>query len=39
VRAVNAAFDDEEVYNLQGVKLQAQQKGLNIVGGKKIVVK
>ena len=30
---------DETIYNLQGVRLNKLQKGLNIVGGKKIVVK
>jgi hypothetical protein len=39
VRAVNAAFDDEKIYNLQGVRLDSTQHGLNIVNGKKIVVK
>ena len=29
----------ETIYNLQGVRLEKLQKGLNIVGGKKIVVK
>ncbi len=28
-----------EIYNLQGMKLSAPQKGVNIIGGKKVVVK
>ena len=38
VSAISARFADEEVYNMQGVKLQEKQKGLNIVNGKKIIV-
>ena len=34
---VNA--DDVKIYNLQGVRLNSLQKGVNIVNGKKIVVK
>jgi len=29
----------EAIYNLQGVRLEKLQKGLNIVGGKKVVIK
>ena len=40
INAVNAKnLDNQVIYNLQGVRLEKLQKGLNIVGGKKIVVK
>ena len=39
INAINAAQNGEAIYNLQGVRLVKLQKGLNIVGGKKIVVK
>ena len=29
----------ETIYNLQGVRLEKLQKGLNIMGGKKVVIK
>lgn len=32
-------LSNDDIYNLQGVKLQKTQKGVNIVGGKKIFVK
>ena len=37
VNAVNA--DNMVIYNLQGVRLNQLQKGLNIVNGKKVVIK
>ena len=36
---VDKADKDNGVYNLQGMKLRAPQKGLNIIGGKKVVIK
>lgn len=36
---VDKADKDDAVYNLQGMKLRAPQKGLNIIGGKKVVIK
>lgn len=36
---VDKAEKDNAVYNLQGMKLRAPQKGLNIIGGKKVVIK
>mgnify|MGYP006873005607 CR=1 FL=1 len=39
INAITAAHSGEAIYNLQGVRLEKLQKGLNIVGGKKIVVK
>ena len=36
---VDKADKDNAVYNLQGMKLRAPQKGLNIIGGKKGVIK
>ena len=38
---INAEIDAEDVtiYNLQGVRQSRLQKGINIVNGKKIVVK
>lgn len=36
---VDKADKDNAVYNLQGMKLCAPQKGLNIIGGKKVVIK
>lgn len=36
---VDKADKDNAVYNLQGMKLRAPQKGLNIIGGKKVVIK
>lgn len=32
-------FSEEDIYNLQGMKLNKTQKGVNIVGGKKVLVK
>lgn len=37
VNAVNA--DNVQIYNLQGVRLNQLQKGINIVNGRKIVIK
>ena len=34
-----AETSDEAVYNLSGQRISAKQKGVNIVGGKKILVK
>ena len=39
IDAIAAAHSGEAIYNLQGVRLEKLQKGLNIVGGKKFVVK
>ena len=40
INAVNAKnLDNQVIYNLQGVRLEKLQKGLNIVGGKKVVIK
>lgn len=36
---VDKADKDNAVYNLQGMKLRAPQKGLNVIGGKKVVIK
>ena len=36
---VDKADKDNAVYNLLGMKLRAPQKGLNIIGGKKVVIK
>lgn len=37
IATVNASDADVEVYNLQGIRLNRLQKGLNIVGGKKVL--
>ncbi len=41
VRSVRTAslVDDESVYNIQGVRFNSLQKGLNIIGGKKVLIK
>ena len=40
ISEINAAKDkDVQIYNLQGVRLNSLQKGLNIVNGKKVVIK
>lgn len=39
INTVKANANSEAIYNMQGVHLAKLQKGLNIVGGKKIVVK
>lgn len=41
INTVNAASlsKDAVIYNFQGMKLRAPQKGLNIVNGKKVVIK
>lgn len=39
INAITAAQNGEAIYNLQGMRLQKLQKGLNIVGGKKFIVK
>lgn len=41
VKTIEAATvsKDDAIYNLQGMKLRAPQKGLNIVNGKKVFVK
>ena len=39
VRAASANYSDDTVYGLQGVKRSQAQKGLNIVNGKKVVLK
>lgn len=36
---VDKTGKDNAVYNLQGMKLRAPQKVLNIIGGKKVVIK
>ena len=37
--AINAESRNEAIYNVAGQRLQKVQKGVNIVGGKKIIVK
>ena len=39
INTVNAKAENDEVYNLQGQKVEKAQKGLYIVNGKKMVVK
>ena len=39
IREVTNQFDNEDIYNLQGIKLNKTQKGINIVGGKKVILK
>ena len=39
ISAINAENRNEAIYNVAGQRLQKVQKGVNIVGGKKIVVK
>ena len=39
IRTVGADNENVQIYNLQGVRLNQLQRGLNIVNGKKIVVK
>jgi hypothetical protein len=39
INSMAASKQNETIYNLQGVRLNKLQKGLNIVGGKKIVVR
>ena len=39
VRSVRSTDNDEAVYNLNGVVLSRQTKGVNIVGSKKVFVK
>lgn len=36
---ITAEEGDEAIYNLNGQRLQKPQKGLNIIGGKKVIVK
>ena len=36
---INAADVKNSIYNLQGIRLNSLQKGLNIVNGKKVVIK
>lgn len=39
ISTINAADADAAIFNLQGVRIDKLQKGINIVGGKKVVVK
>ena len=39
IQSVKANNGDDKVYNLQGVQLNSPQRGINIVNGKKMVVK
>lgn len=39
LRDVTAEFPAEALYNLQGMKLQQTQRGINIIGGKKVLIK
>jgi hypothetical protein len=39
ISAINAESRNEAIYNVAGQRLQKVQKGVNIVGGKKIIVK
>lgn len=39
VNAAKKAANDNAIYNLAGQRLQKMQKGINIVGGKKIILK
>lgn len=39
LRDVTAEFPAEAIYNLQGMKLQQTQRGINIIGGKKVLIK
>ncbi len=39
VQAVPTAPGDDKVYNLQGVQLNKAQRGVNIINGKKVLVK
>lgn len=36
---ITSQFTQEEIYNLQGMKHQQMQHGINIIGGKKVLVK
>ncbi|MBQ9176826.1 MAG: hypothetical protein IJ139_08160, partial [Bacteroidaceae bacterium] len=39
INGVNAAQQVEGIYNAQGQKLDQMQRGLNIVNGKKVLIK
>jgi len=39
INTINAASSNSTIYNLNGVKLSAPQKGINIIDGKKVYVK
>ena len=36
---VQTATDDDAIYNLAGQRLSKPQRGLNIIGGKKVLIK
>ena len=39
INGIRANAPKQNVYNLGGQRLQEEQRGVNIVGGKKVVVK
>jgi len=39
IGVINAVYESAPVYDLRGQRLSAPQKGVNIIGGKKVVVK
>ena len=39
IKAIIEKASDGVIYNLRGQRLTAPQKGINIIGGRKVVVK
>lgn len=39
IRDITDEFSKEEIFNLQGIKMNKTQKGVNIINGKKVLVK
>ena len=39
IEGVGAADDQNDIYTLGGVRVQKAQKGVNIINGKKVMVK
>ena len=39
IHEVSSEISSDDIYNLQGMKLNKTQKGINIVGGKKVILK
>lgn len=39
VHEITGQLSNEDIYNLQGIKLNKARKGVNIIGGKKVLVK
>jgi hypothetical protein len=39
IRSIKIDKGEDEIYSLRGEKLKSPQKGINIIGGKKVLVK